>query len=262
MRDLVMHDVFSHDYEAHNPLRAKIHFNNAVQRGHSFIHVSFVDRLHSEKTQPATFTMEKTRTSDNRRMRTLSKALLLLWIATLVQNCVSFQFRQNRRISPVSSPRTEGTAHRPLSPKPKSSAFCSASASASRLFRSRDDLSKRPTAPFSALYATSPSDDEASNDAPSTETPSSDDAVVSKDWSSSSNDANNEKMGVTRMILLAVPLFCKFCIVLAIKFVTDLVVFPLLLLYRLARNTKRKVLSLFNKKSDQDSAVNGTDYEI
>jgi len=71
--------------------------------------------------------------------------------------------------------------------------------------------------------------------------------------------------GVTRTILLAVPLFCKFVIVLMIKFLTDLVVFPLLFLYRLARITKRKILAIFSfgKTGDKkggptsSSSVNG-----
>jgi len=62
--------------------------------------------------------------------------------------------------------------------------------------------------------------------------------------------------GLTRTILLAVPLFCKFVIVLCIKFLTDAVVFPLLFLYRLARITKRKIRALFSKK-DGTSPPNG-----
>jgi hypothetical protein len=58
-----------------------------------------------------------------------------------------------------------------------------------------------------------------------------------------------------RTLLLAVPLFCKFVIVLMIKFLTDLVVYPLLFLYRLARLTKRRILALFKK---DDGAVNGS----
>ena len=54
-------------------------------------------------------------------------------------------------------------------------------------------------------------------------------------------DDDTDKGGVVKTVLLAVPLFCKFVIVLVIKFLTDLVVFPLLFLYRLARLAKRKV---------------------
>lgn len=56
--------------------------------------------------------------------------------------------------------------------------------------------------------------------------------------------------GLKRTLLLAIPLFCKFVVVLFIKFLTDAVVFPLLFMYRLARITKRKIKSLFTKKND------------
>jgi hypothetical protein len=67
------------------------------------------------------------------------------------------------------------------------------------------------------------------------------------------NDEEDDEVsssGVTRTLLLAVPLFCKFVLVLMIKFVTDLIVYPLLLLYRGARITKRRVLRMFNGGSD------------
>ena len=47
--------------------------------------------------------------------------------------------------------------------------------------------------------------------------------------------------------ILVFPLFCKFMVVLLIKFLTDLVVFPSLLLFRLARRMKRKLLELIGK---------------
>jgi hypothetical protein len=54
--------------------------------------------------------------------------------------------------------------------------------------------------------------------------------------------------------LLSLPLFIKFVAVLFIKFITDLVVFPALLLYRMAHIVKRTLTSLF--KID-DAARNG-----
>lgn len=63
--------------------------------------------------------------------------------------------------------------------------------------------------------------------------------------------------GVLRTILLAIPLFCKFVIVLMIKFLTDLVVFPLLWMYRLARLTKRKVLNMFRGHQLKHEKPNG-----
>ena len=49
--------------------------------------------------------------------------------------------------------------------------------------------------------------------------------------------------------ILVIPLFCKFMIVLMIKFLTDLVVFPTLFVWRLARKTKRKIVGWFDKIS-------------
>ena len=73
-----------------------------------------------------------------------------------------------------------------------------------------------------------------------------------KDDSSSDATDLEEKRGVTRTVLLAVPLFCKFVIVLLIKFVTDLVVFPLLFLYRALRLAKRRLLKLLGMKTESD----------
>ena len=63
------------------------------------------------------------------------------------------------------------------------------------------------------------------------------------------------KRSLAKTILLTVPLFCKFVIVLLIKFVTDLVVFPLLFLYRLAGTVKRKIMKKFG--SQNFDKVNG-----
>lgn len=61
----------------------------------------------------------------------------------------------------------------------------------------------------------------------------------------------DESRSIATIILLAVPLFCKFVIVLLIKFLTDLVVFPLLWLYRLARLTKRRILKFIADVADR-----------
>uniref|UniRef100_A0A7S1Z397 Uncharacterized protein n=1 Tax=Trieres chinensis TaxID=1514140 RepID=A0A7S1Z397_TRICV len=53
------------------------------------------------------------------------------------------------------------------------------------------------------------------------------------------------RSGALAALLLGPPLFAKFVIVLVVKFLTDLVVFPLLFLYRLVRLGKNKVLGLF-----------------
>ncbi|KAG7350891.1 transposase IS4 [Nitzschia inconspicua] len=63
-----------------------------------------------------------------------------------------------------------------------------------------------------------------------------------------------KKKNLATKRLLTVPLFLKFVAVLLIKFVTDLVVFPALLLYRLAHNMKGKLMILFRKDS---TSLNG-----
>lgn len=73
-------------------------------------------------------------------------------------------------------------------------------------------------------------------------------------------ESNNEEVvdesgkPTRKGVLLAVPLFCKFVIVICLKIATDLIVFPLLILYRLARLTKRKFLSLIGKGGSSDES--------
>jgi hypothetical protein len=67
-------------------------------------------------------------------------------------------------------------------------------------------------------------------------------------------DSTDQKRGVVKTVLLTVPLFCKFVVVLLIKFVTDLIVFPLLFLYRLAGVAKRKILKAFGSNEKMDKA--------
>jgi hypothetical protein len=52
-----------------------------------------------------------------------------------------------------------------------------------------------------------------------------------------------------RTVVLAVPLMLKFAIVLLIKFLTDLVVFPLLFTYRGARLAKRRLFRMWNHRT-------------
>ena len=76
--------------------------------------------------------------------------------------------------------------------------------------------------------------------------------------SDTTKDDDDEARGITRTVLLTVPLFCKFVIVLMIKFVTDLIVFPLLWLYKLAGVVKRRILRLFGKGGLSEEKVNGS----
>ena len=59
------------------------------------------------------------------------------------------------------------------------------------------------------------------------------------------DESKSERSTLMKTVLLTVPLFCKFVIVLLIKFATDLIVYPLLFLYRLFSIGKRRILKLF-----------------
>jgi hypothetical protein len=91
------------------------------------------------------------------------------------------------------------------------------------------------------------------------EAATSDEAVTESIAQKKSTNLENESSTLWRTVLLAVPLFCKFVIVLGIKFLTDLVVLPLLLLYRLARLTKRRILGAFAKLGKKGDGINGSD---
>ena len=93
-----------------------------------------------------------------------------------------------------------------------------------------------------------------SSDESEKETASDPAEAVARAESDPNEDDDVSTSSVSRTILLAIPLFCKFVIVLLIKFVTDLVVYPLLLLYRFARLTKRRILKMFQ----QGPPVNGS----
>eukprot|EP00536_Pseudo-nitzschia_multiseries_P005151 jgi/Psemu1/303135/fgenesh1_kg.93_\ len=78
------------------------------------------------------------------------------------------------------------------------------------------------------------------------------DSAESSKKSSQDQSANGEKLGdnsQTNNVILVVPLVMKFMVVLMIKFLTDLVVFPSLFLYRLGRRGKRKIIGLFDRSS-------------
>lgn len=88
--------------------------------------------------------------------------------------------------------------------------------------------------------------------------------ITKSENSSSEDDADGaeEKPSISRTVLLTVPLFCKFAIVLLIKFMTDVVVFPLLFLYRIAGQVKRKFLKFIGKgKLNDGEPANGASKE-
>jgi hypothetical protein len=78
---------------------------------------------------------------------------------------------------------------------------------------------------------------------------------MASDDSSSDQDATTKteqgkgasKSKKTNNGILMFPLFCKFIVVILIKFLTDLVVYPTLFLYRLARRATRTVVGWFGK---------------
>lgn len=68
------------------------------------------------------------------------------------------------------------------------------------------------------------------------------------------DDEVEARGGILKILFISVPLFCKFCIVLIVKFLTDLVVYPLLWLYRLAHLTKCRILKLFGINSKKKTS--------
>jgi hypothetical protein len=150
--------------------------------------------------------------------------LNLAILALLVGTCVSFNVA--RQISPVRVKPTIGVALSPLFGAKRPKIYCEA------LFMTEDPVEPE-------------------------EIEAKDAEVISK----KSEESGEEKRGVTKTVLLTVPLFCKFVIVLLIKLVTDLFVFPLLFLYRLAGLAKRRILRIFaGKGPKKDDAPNGSSH--
>lgn len=78
--------------------------------------------------------------------------------------------------------------------------------------------------------------------------------MVSEDGNSDDSDIPKEpntskRSGFVTALIMAPPLLAKLFIVLTVKFVTDVIVFPLLWLYRLVRKLKVKLLGASEKIS-------------
>lgn len=101
----------------------------------------------------------------------------------------------------------------------------------------------RPKARHSALWMTKKEDEEIKND-----------TVANNSNPSSSNAGVDQPIGMAKGILLGVPLFMKLCVVLIIKFIMDVCVFPVLFLYKGLKYVQRKVVKMFQ---DEPSVVNG-----
>lgn len=72
-------------------------------------------------------------------------------------------------------------------------------------------------------------------------------------------DKQKERSGLLTALIIGPPLVAKFGIVLLVKFLTDLVVFPLLFLYRMCKIVKNKVLGLFIREDPmKGDKVNGS----
>ena len=66
-----------------------------------------------------------------------------------------------------------------------------------------------------------------------------------------------EQSGFLTALFLGPPLIAKFAIVLVVKFLTDLVVFPLLVLYRICKSVKYKTLNLLRSSDLSGDSTNG-----
>ena len=76
--------------------------------------------------------------------------------------------------------------------------------------------------------------------------------VVSETEDKKKKAAGKNRSGATTAIL-TVPLFIKFVGVLVIKFLMDLIVYPLLFVYRILGRIKRKIFGLFTNSTKEES---------
>jgi len=116
-------------------------------------------------------------------------------------------------------------------------------AATSRLFKSGTRVF-RPVRLFSS-----------SENLPEKDTEQEEERIEDKESNRLRDDTNDG--GALRMIFLAVPLFCKFVLVLLIKFMTDLVVIPMLFLYRQGQKAKRRLRKMFSRNSIDKTKPNG-----
>jgi hypothetical protein len=162
-----------------------------------------------------------------------SLTVLLLCLCLCQQQCLSFQLSLRSKTSPLSPPLPRTVAHHQW--------LASRSATRQALI---------------SLHQAAPLDDEAAD---TEEEATSVNPVPPNETSSDSLEQPKKKPNVWwKTAALALPLFCKFIIVMVIKFATDLVVFPLLMLYRFARLTKRRVLGFFKSGGKDGGNINGS----
>jgi hypothetical protein len=94
-----------------------------------------------------------------------------------------------------------------------------------------------------------------------TESVSPNDTIATPGTSESSS-SSSVPSSLTRSLLVAIPLMMKFALVLIIKFLTDLVVFPLLLTYRAARLTKRRIVKIWKQWTSWSGKTTESSTEI
>jgi len=78
--------------------------------------------------------------------------------------------------------------------------------------------------------------------------------VEKEDDGSNGGNLDNSN-GFLVALMMGPPLIAKFLIVLFVKFVTDVVVFPLLYLYRAAKRLKVAIFGGYNKGSESSSGL-------
>jgi len=176
-------------------------------------------------------------------MRAFASRILLL--ALEVSACTIFAFTVS-----TSSPAIVSTVHTNV-------------AKSSPLFRKCSDISitnrlHQVSTEMSAGEEGSAPDNEASTEVPSTEiTTSSND-----DKETPENINKKERSGFLTALIVGPPLIIKFAIVLLVKFLTDVVVFPILILYRFVKLCKIKVAAFFASSGNKDplksDEVNGS----
>eukprot|EP00555_Chaetoceros_dichaeta_P012923 CAMPEP_0198263108 /NCGR_PEP_ID=MMETSP1447-20131203/11514_1 /TAXON_ID=420782 /ORGANISM="Chaetoceros dichaeta, Strain CCMP1751" /LENGTH=127 /DNA_ID=CAMNT_0043951587 /DNA_START=303 /DNA_END=686 /DNA_ORIENTATION=- len=91
----------------------------------------------------------------------------------------------------------------------------------------------------------------------STEEPSTD-ITESSAAGEDAPEAKKVRSGFVTALILGPPLITKFAIVLLVKFLTDVVVFPFLVFYRFVKLSKNKVVAMFSSSSNKDG-IKGDD---
>lgn len=103
-------------------------------------------------------------------------------------------------------------------------------------------------------------DEEASAEALSTEKVENKSDPVSREIAATNSEADGSRSMLFNALIYGPPLIAKFCVVILVKIITDLVVFPVLFLCRFCNLMKNKVVQLFNPGEEllNGEKINGT----